>query len=336
MINDTVWVPPGDCEWDGGVVVLNSKTITLQGAGMYATAIRGNAKQPLFRLGQSGARITSFGLINGHVQVDGDDWRIDNNRFSTNLPGLVDGVNVWGNRENQLPRGLIDHNVFEGTRILVVGWSGLSANALWAQPLDLGGAQAVFVEDNAFVQTSEPPQVIDTNYGGRYVFRHNTVTDGYLEVHSLQQGRGSRSWEIYNNKFVYTREAWTAMFIRGGTGVVHNNTISVGDAGRLNQPSITLDNVRSFRTGYEYGMCNGKSTADGNQMSNGWPCRDQIGRGETYRYLGHPMRPIRRAVGPLSILSRLTSGTIPIWVTRLVFSFTTEPAHGFKPGAIIF
>jgi hypothetical protein len=272
-------VPAGKCNWEAAVVVPNSKQITLQGAGMDATVITRGTKHPLFRLNQSGARVTGFGLINGHVLVDGDDWRIDNNRFSSHLPGFTEGVNVLGNREGKSPRGLIDHNFFYGTRIIVVGWTGLSTHALWEQPLDLGGPQAVFVEDNTFVQTADPPQVIDTNYGGRYVFRYNAVTNGYLEVHSLQHGRGSRSWEIYNNDLMYTREVWTAMFIRGGTGVVYNNTMSVTDSGRLGEPNITIDNVRSFRAGYDYGLCNGQSTADGNEETNGWPCRDQIGRG---------------------------------------------------------
>ena len=62
---------------------------------------------------------------------------------------------------------------------------------------------------------------------GRYVFRHNTVTDMYLEAHSIQGTvRACRKWEIYENTITKANfDVYRPMFLRGGTGVVFNNTV---------------------------------------------------------------------------------------------------------------
>jgi len=275
---DTVQVPAGTCSWKTPVSIPSNKKITVRGAGRNSTIITRSPAGFVLNVNQSGSRVTGFTFHSGMINIDGDDWRIDSNRF-TATSKFFESIIVRGDRENAHPRGVIDHNEFTGgARILVAGWSGLATHAIWSQPLALGAAsgQKVFVEDNTFSYT-QWSGVFDTNYGGRFVFRHNTVTNGYVEVHSLQQGRASRSWEIYNNTFKQGGGAslWVPLFIRGGTGVIYNNTVT----GTWGQPTITLDNVRSVSTGYDYGVCNGGSPADGNQLSNGWPCRDQIGRG---------------------------------------------------------
>jgi len=275
---DTVQVPVGTCSWSTAVSIPNNKRITLRGSGRDSTIITRSPAGSVLNLGQSGSRVTGFAFSSGTINVDGDDWRIDSNRF-TAPSTFFDAILVFGDRESIHPRGVIDHNEFlSGARVNVVGWSNLAAHAIWSQPLALGSAsgQKVFVEDNTFSYT-QWSGVFDTNYGGRFVFRNNTVTNGYVEVHSLQQGRASRSWEIYDNTFAQGSGAslWVPLFIRGGTGVIYNNKVN----GTWGDPSITLDNVRSAFPGYDYGMCAGSSPADGNQLPNGWPCRDQIGRG---------------------------------------------------------
>ena len=275
---DTIQVPAGSCSWDVAVSIPNPKKITLRGMGPDSTSITRSPAGIVLQLNQSGSRVTGFAFDSGTIAVDGDDWRIDHNRFVA-PQAFFDSVLVAGGRPGAHPRGVIDHNHFtEGARVIVLGWVGLAANVLWSQPLALGAesGQKVFVEDNTFT-FRRYSGVMDTNYGGRFVFRHNTVINGYVEVHSLQQGRGSRSWEIHHNTFSQNGEAslWVPFFIRGGSGVIFSNTVR----GSWSQPTITLDNVRSFSPGYDYGPCNGHSPADGNQLANGWPCRDQIGRG---------------------------------------------------------
>lgn len=272
---DTVQVPAGSCSnWN--VTIPDTKRITLQGAGAGVTTINGG----LLALSRSGSRVTGFTFNAVLLGIDGNDWRVDHN-ILIGLGPNTEVIIVQGSDPTGIhPRGVIDHNTFRnGGRVLVLGYTtDTGILGAWAMPTGLGSAQTVFIEDNTFdffgANLSDP---VDTNYAGRFVFRYNRANNASVEVHSLQQRRASRSWEIYNNTFTADpRGSWTPMFIRGGTGVAFNNTF----LGPWSDSNITLDNVRSFSSGYEYGNCDGTSPADGNQLANGWPCRDQIGRGQ--------------------------------------------------------
>jgi hypothetical protein len=267
---DLVVVPAGSCAWTETVSI--NRKITLQGAGIDLTTITGSpAGLMAIHAMQSGSRITGFTFNESYMVVDGDGWRVDHCKF------VNDGVYVIGQREAQHPTGLIDHCTFLDSHVLIQGWAGLLAHALWAQPLDLGGATGVvYVEDCSFTGIGMY-NAMDTNYGGRYVFRYNTLTDADVEAHSLQGNhRASRKWEIYNNTFRQVNNPmWVPMMLRGGTGVVFNNTLT----GTWNLPRISLDNVRSCDSRDVSGRCDGTSPWDGNQAGkNGYPCRDQIGR----------------------------------------------------------
>lgn len=282
---DVVTVPAGSCsKWD--VTVPDGKRITLEGAG--ATAIRGGTLD----LGRSGSRVTGFAFAGGfRIDVDGEDWRIDHNTLVGTGPNtevvLVRSTDSTGRQA----RGLIDHNTFlNGGRILVAGFGAPSMadaaalaamNASWAKPTGLGDLERPYVEDNLFdfsAGTQLSSGAIDVNYGGSFVFRRNSLKNASVEVHSLQQWRASRAWEIYENAFEgYPGRSWTPGFIRGGTGVAWGNVL----VGTWSTPHFVVDVVRAFEpVGRDYGACNGKSTADGNEEPNGWPCRDQLGRGQ--------------------------------------------------------
>jgi len=279
---DTVRIPAGTCSWASVVSIPSSKKIVLQGEGLSATIITVSPAGEVVNTAQSGSRITGFTFNNGYIIVDGDGWRVDHCNFY-NASTFNEGVIAFGQREARHPTGLVDHCSFFNSRVSVVGWAGLSAHALWAQPLNLGtGNAVVYVEDCSFVGTVHS-NAIDANYGGRYVFRYNTVTDTYVEAHSVQgDNRAARMWEIYNNKFIQVnRGMWVPMFLRGGTGVVYDNTLS----GTWTASGIALDNVRSCENRDISGKCDGSSPWDGNQAGGkGYPCRDQIGR-STDNYL---------------------------------------------------
>jgi len=97
-------------------------------------------------------------------------------------------------------------------------------------------------------------------------------------VHSLQDSllRGSKNWEIYHNIFTAESSYYSALAIRGGTGVVWGNIYN----GSYTQ-DLRFDNVRSFSTvSGAAGKCDGTSMWDGNtEGMNGYACRDQVGRG---------------------------------------------------------
>jgi hypothetical protein len=211
---------------------------------------------------------------------------------------MIDGI-TWG---------LLDHNTFSnaGNAIFLRSFAestdevnpwppdgspGMGGYS-WLLPLNLGSDEAVYVEDNSFtLATGCFFGVGDMYYGGRTVFRYNTVTNAYWQNHaarSYERG-GSVKAEIYNNNFNATDSNWyRAIHVRSGTGVVFNNTLR----GFFN--TIQVDNQRSNgqNTGTPFGACNGTSAWDANTSGQaGWPCLDQIGRGPG-QYPNQPSVPL--------------------------------------------
>jgi hypothetical protein len=92
---------------------------------------------------------------------------------------------------------------------------------------------------------------------------------------SSGRGRSIRSYEIYRNRFAFEkgREHFTAMFFRGGTGVIFDNTVTGGY-----HAFALATNYRSRKSYAPWGRCDGTSKWDGNQEPNGYPAIDQIGR----------------------------------------------------------
>jgi hypothetical protein len=288
--NDIVAVPAGSCTWSAPVTLPSTKTLTLRGAGIDVTRI--TASGTAVRMGDAGvgsdSRVTGFTFIGAGVEVDGDGWRVDHIKVTGPNGGLVDGVFANGRRRGVPygPTGLVDHNQFVNARVLVFGYPDYAVNSatLTASPLGLGDGNAVYVEDSTFTFQAQP-NVIDCNYAGRFVFRYNTVTNSSVDAHSVQGwNRACRRWEVYENTIQLVNAAYfTPIFIRGGTGVIFDNTIT----GSWSEPFISFDNVRSFDNRSSWfpidqthpGVCNGSSPWDGIQAANGWPCRDQIGRG---------------------------------------------------------
>jgi hypothetical protein len=149
-------------------------------------------------------------------------------------------------------------------------------------PMDLpiSTQNAVYIEDCTFSYTDMiTPAVFDMEGGGgRIVFRHNRVIDGFLYNHWNRGGHiGGTKWEIYNNTFI--GGAWAAAGgmpgrFQAGTGVIYNNSVTGYGLG------WKVDELRGC--GQESGSwllaCDGTHAWDGNIESNGWPCLNQIGR----------------------------------------------------------
>ncbi len=279
---DTVVVPAGSCTWSASVSVPNSKKITLQGAGIDMTTITMSPSGEDINIGQSGSRVTGFTIIDGSVATDGDGWRVDHCKFYRASSFGV-GVYVRGVRSSAAhPTGLVDNCSFYNARVLILGTAAMLhendwQHVLWTTSLDLGtNNSVVYVEDCDF-EFDVFGNVIDTNYGGAYVFRFNHISGVYIECHSVQgNNRATRRWEIYGNTIDNPgRSIYYPYRLRGGTGVVFSNTI----VGTWTNYGIALDNVRSYADVGDGGLCDGDSTWDGNADATGYPCRDQIGRG---------------------------------------------------------
>ncbi len=294
---DTVIIPPGTCTWTSPTntpaVLIHQKAITLQGSGPEATIINdstgtswGDYALQVNGIAGKPFRITGIYLINaggGGISITGTamDWRVDHCGFSS--PSFWTAIFV-----NGYSYGVVHDCSFLNSRVLPIDGDG---HAAWKRPLNLGGSAAVFVESCQF-EWNSLGNSIDSNHGGRYVFRFNRVMNNYLEAHSLQNNiadapygfaRATRSYEIYHNEFeaVDNNPAhtnWVAVFLRGGTGVVFNNSVE-NRGGPPYSLFGVVDNVRSFRTlGAPLLSCDGTNPLDGNEEANGYPCLDQIGR----------------------------------------------------------
>jgi len=278
----TLLIPSGQSEWPAALEIPDDKKIEIRGEGQEKTIITSNIPTSCIDLNTSGSRLTNMGFVlenNDGVGIDvrGQGWRIDHCRFVNDNPFIIEAVWANNNSDDGSPVGLVDHCEFLNTRCIAYGSNALMANDVWAQPLGLGTNNAMFIEDCAFTYT-EFSNAVDANYGGRYVFRHNTVTDAYVEAHAVQgKNRSVRSWEIYDNIIRQkNRSMWVPFFMRGGTGVIFNNVVE----GEWTIAGIAVD----YRRACEYfavpGWADGTSPWDGNSVPgvSAYPARDQIGR----------------------------------------------------------
>jgi len=278
---DTVIVPPGTCTWTSKVSI--NKGIVLKGTGteIRAETTDGSRNSVIsfsvsegksFRLTGFTIRQVTDGVSLSMVTLYGNSksWRIDHNRF------LGEGQTDASIYISGPMQGVIDNNEMRGdNRILIMGNYG-DSDSEWKKPLTLGTSKAIYIEDN--VVEGSTGNIVDSNAGARWVFRHNDVTGKYVECHGVQWGRGTFSYEIYENDITDNANIWVPMSLRGGTGVIFNNHMH--DFPTWAQFLIIYTD-RSNRPG-DYGLCDGTNPVDGNELSNGWPCLDQIGRSTDY------------------------------------------------------
>ncbi len=249
---DTLAIPAGSCNW-GTSAILVTKRITISGAGIDRTILTGTISsetgnsQILFG-NVDGLRITGLTFNCTAISLDREDWRVDHNKFTCTV--FNTGVFVRGARMTDSPKGLIDNNTFVNRRVHVAGLAAQSLTELngstqWRDPLGLGTDEAVYIEDNTFTFTVFG-NAVDCEMSGRYVARYNTLVDVIFEAHSIQGSvRACRKWEIYHNTITQkTRELFSPVFLRGGTGVMFNNTIT----GKFATGNLMMDNVRSYKS----------------------------------------------------------------------------------------
>lgn len=294
ITGDKIAVPAGSCTWEADLAIPSNKKIILHGSGKTLTLITGRR----ITMETSGSRVTGFGFSGTTITVDGDGWRIDNNNFTYTTRTVA--IQVTGYRGTSHPTGLVDNNIFTQGAVIVFGFpdtgKGMAnAAAIWALPTDLGtGTNVVYIENNTFTSGASNvyySDCMDANYGGRFVFRYNTLYNTHTEHHGIQStsNRGNPRWEIYNNSYTTTLARYNAILGRGGTGVIFGNKISGPYTLNINIDSQTSTRYGDFSCthtapSYSYlnGLpCDGNNPRDGNRAGmEGYPCRDQIGRGQ--------------------------------------------------------
>jgi hypothetical protein len=261
---DTILVPAGRCTWttpSAGTpaVRVEGKGLVLRGAGVDATTIVDDTgitgpESLLVVEGAAGRpfRITGFTFLRTGTEdtdtftiaVGGDalNWRVDHCRFVGPAFGSPDSaVNASGRTY-----GVIDHCDFEGFARVTVFGDYFGDNHGWKEPLSLGTAEAVFVEDSTFDSDYEGTPIfanaIDSNGNARWVFRHNTLTDHYVEAHGQNWGPGGRgtfSYEVYGNRIIDGETTWVPVSVRGGT----DDDWDPGDAFELTCGYPCLDQI---------------------------------------------------------------------------------------------
>ena len=304
---DTINIGAGSCS--AGQVSWVNKNITVRGQGIGATNVSGlsfdvkNSTKSAFRITGMSVGAAPQWRINADNRTTGiKGWRLDHIEWSyptctQNIAVMIDGI-TWGLIDNSVFRNagnaIFLRSYAEGTDEVSPwppdGSPGMGGYS-WLLPLNMGSDEAVYVEDSTFIMDNGCYYGVgDSFYGGKRVFRHNTVTNAYFQNHAARghERGGSISSEVYNNVFDATDSGWyRPIHIRSGTGVVFNNTIK----GFFNR--IDVDDQRSCGENINspFGACNGSSPWDGNQPGqSGYPCLDQIGRG-TGQYPNQPLAP---------------------------------------------
>ena len=341
---DTVSVPSGNCTWSNPISV--TKGIHIQGAGATSTVITGNTSRFFAVTGDGGDfRMTGFGFTGtasfAGIQIEGNfnSCRFDHLNIA-NLSNRAVAIgfdstfnSYYGYRTPyNKQKVLFDHITFSSNSgqqfIMIYGrWQ------VWAEDDDYGTNNFVFMEDSTFTYNGVyGNNFIDTDGGGRFVFRNNTLKNGSIFQHDFGSSpirRGGRLQEIYNNILTCTGiagcEAWPAIAQRGGSGVYYNNTIS-GYSTSITSQIYRVDYNHGYiggghcsQTGslkacadfqkhcsagthlscYDNGDCVGNGTCDADYFcssdsdcgpvkciqidgsgGNGYPCRDQTGRGK--------------------------------------------------------
>jgi hypothetical protein len=272
---DTITIPAGTFTWS---VQLNiTKAITLQGSGVGNTIIKDAGSAGLinwylvagkpsrmtgieFRDG--GRTVANWGVQTFGSNTNGSTMRMDHCKFD-HLVGFAVTPNDT--------IGVFDHNTcLNGPNSTIYAfdknWNnqGPYAGGSWADSSHFGSSQFFFIEDNSFILDA-PYAVIDCYAGARWVFRHNTVTRGHLEVHGTESGifRGGRAFEVYGNTFNGPTLGNYIVNGRSGIFVVHDNQTT-----GISAPKVNLANYRTEQPDAPWGQVGGTSLWDVNDVSD--------------------------------------------------------------------
>lgn len=358
---DTVLIPAGRCTWTKNLKI-TGKYFTLQGAGIDKTiVVDGVSKASYPNIPQviwwnsiagglsrlsgitfEGGTITD-GNNKGMVAFEGSShsFRIDHTKFiPTRTAGLIVRGNLWG---------VIDHSTFDmsarnGYGLFVHG-EGYGDKA-WAEGATLGTERNVFVEDNLFTQDRTKGHyytAIDGWTGHRLVVRKNRFEAVKVANHGTETSgrwRSARQYEYYNNTWVWNmytsatptvpRNAYPALIgIRGGTGVIYNNTATITNGSVSNVADFNY--LRTTNSYSPWGKC-----------QNSWDlsairCLDQPGVGQGQLISGATPTPVgwpQEVNDPVYVWNNQINGVSRGAVSRSlsVVQVGRDVLHQPKPG----
>ena len=175
----------------------------------------------------------------------GDRWRFHHLRFETT------GVFTRLFRSHGQTFGLIDHVSVTGStpsEFVTVDDAGFPS---WKRAVDLGSVEAVYIEDcDVSFTGSWEGRPFDGEHGGRMVVRKNKVKNQILGSHGLDSGYGASIFSVvaYGNAFeiddstpAWSSKTWARLtHFRGGTGLMYDNTWSIGADVWIGTPTMDL------------------------------------------------------------------------------------------------
>jgi hypothetical protein len=221
----TVYIPAGTCEHSSDPIRLPDG-INLTGAGQDKTFIsNGNIRVNTRHYGKLNKPFRISGIYLGgdsKLQIDtARDFRVDHCTFESTSGAAI---TVSGSVS-----GVIDHCTVKvtGSYYGVVVSGGY--DAVWEEDIRnlLGQPTAIFVEDCTFEGTHH---AVVGHGAAHYVFRYNVTRTGnahQVDAHGPGYGPpyGTRAAEIYGNILGEQPGGWKAIALRGGGGVIFDNTI---------------------------------------------------------------------------------------------------------------
>ena len=252
---DTITIPEGRFLFHGQVFLTDG--VKLRGAGKDKTLLiktdRLDQWKPMFsvdcRTGQpfgfsdlalqgAGRDLQESEVASDRIRDQGlilrgrcRDFEISRSRFTKFSRAAIELVADDGSIHGP-QRGVISDTEFVDNWSHNLGY-GVALNgtpAAWDQQPGLGTEEAVFVEDNYFELNR---CAIIGNDGAHYVFRHNRIFNNqpnsapiYAHGKSIYWPRGTRSFEIYDNKLSNEVTRWAGIALGGGEGVIFNNDLS--------------------------------------------------------------------------------------------------------------
>jgi hypothetical protein len=293
---DTVILPSGSASWADAAPNINvTKAITIRGAGQGVTNIELNLSATWAHSGfyinplssgtfeMSDITFTGTTAYPAAIYVD-DVRRIRIHHITFNdLAGYCLSV-----RERTY--GLVDHCIWTGSFNTGIVMNAITLENKWYQATPIATATGVlYIEDNDFSAGYFSDGYVDAYQGVCYVYRHNVsagndTTINEMGCHgcdSVENRRSARWFEIYSNTFNHTGSGGypsrRAICYRGGSGVVYSNTFSSVWNTPLELCANRACYLYSWAGLIAYG--NNLDNVDGGTDAEGWPGRDQIGRG---------------------------------------------------------
>ncbi|MFC1701111.1 fibronectin type III domain-containing protein, partial [Patescibacteria group bacterium] len=270
---DTVMVPAGTCTWTTEVIVTKPLSIIGSGSDINGTKLIASGTMSYGFFYVNGFTSTELMRISGFY-FDMIDWtpqyairiltniEIDNLRIDHNIFNQSGIAQIWVGGS----KGVIDNNYFYNSNksISFTAGSMAQANASW-DSMDAGTADALFIEDNHFIDDANYSaaygnEKIGTYNGGKLVIRYNTfnsedyplattfsaimthgsaaggVSGGYWQIGTGAR-RGQSVVEIYEN-IMYGKRIDCLASVRGSSNLIYNNTHTDSYGGNA---LITLD-----------------------------------------------------------------------------------------------